>query len=82
VTVPDWLAKRGGTLTRGVEGSVFVLLGGQPQYRLDAVPVKGKVSGVVTETASGRRLGGAATFAEAPAALADGLDQLRAKLGW
>ena len=82
MTVPDWLAKRGGALTPGVEGSVFVVFDGQPHYRIDPVPVAGKVGCVVTETVSGRRLDNAVTFADEPAALKGGLEQLRNQLGW
>jgi hypothetical protein len=32
MTVPEWLARRGGTLTPGVEGSVFVVFDGGPFY--------------------------------------------------
>jgi hypothetical protein len=82
MTVPDWLAKRGGTLTPGVEGSVFVVFDGEPQYRLDPVPVAGKVGCAVTETVSGRRLDDGTTHEAEPAALAGGLEQLRNQLGW
>jgi hypothetical protein len=82
MTVPDWLTKRGGTLTPGVEGSVFVVIDGQPHYRLDPVPVEGRVSCAVTETVSGRRLGDGSTFADEPAARAGGLEELRRWLGW
>jgi hypothetical protein len=82
MTVPDWLAKRGGTLNPGVEGSVFVVFDGEPHYRLDHVPVAGKVGCAVTETISGRRLDDGTTYEAEPAALAGGLEQLRDRLGW
>jgi len=80
--VPDWLAKRGGKLTPGGEGSVFVVVGGDPLYRLDPVPVTGKVGCSIIETVNGRRLDDGTTYADEPAAFAGGLDRLRGKLGW
>ena len=82
MTVPDWLARRGGTLTPGVEGSVFVIFDGEPNYRLDPVPVAGKVGCAIIETVNGRRLDDGTTYADEPAAFAGGLERLRAKLGW
>jgi hypothetical protein len=82
MTVPDWVSKRGGSLAPGVEGSVFVVLDGRPMYRLDARPAAGKVACAVTQTANGKRLDDSTAYADVPAALAGGLEQLRAKLGW
>ncbi len=82
MTVPDWLSKRGGSLTPGIQGSVFVVLGGQPQYRLDARPATGKVACAVTQTANGKRLDDATAYADEPSALAGGLELLRNRLGW
>jgi len=82
MTVPDWLAKRGGKLTPGGEGSVFVVVGGDPLYRLDPVPVAGQVGCAITETVSGRRFDDGHTWADETVALAGGLEQLRGRLGW
>ncbi len=82
-TAPDWLTLRDGTLKPGVGArTAFVMIGGQPQYRLDVAPASGKFACAVTETVNGRRLDDATTYPTADAALASGLDQLRAKLGW
>ena len=83
-TAPDWLTKRDGSLTPGIrDGIVFVVLSGQPQYRLDVRPAAGKHVCAVTQTVNGRRLDdGATTYPTADAAVAGGLDQLREKLGW
>lgn len=80
---PDWLTLHGGSLKPGIRDQIaFVLIGDQPQYRLDVRPATGKVACAVTETVNGRRLDDATTYPNADAALAGGLDQLRAKLGW
>jgi len=82
-TVPDWLKLRDGSLRAGLgEHVVFVMLGGQPQYRLDATPAGGKLACAVTQTVNGRRLDDATIYPTLDAALAGGLDQLRNRLGW
>ncbi|HET6574431.1 MAG TPA: hypothetical protein VFG68_12560, partial [Fimbriiglobus sp.] len=83
MTVPDWLTLRSGSLRPGVvEHVVFVMLDGQPQYRLDATPAEGKLACAVTQTVNGRRLDDGTTYPTPDAALAGGLEQLRTKLGW
>jgi hypothetical protein len=82
-TVPDWLKLRDGSLRPGLgDHTVFVMLGGQPQYRLDARPAEGKHACAVTQTVNGRRLDDGTTYPTRDAALAGGLDQLRNRLGW
>ena len=82
-TVPDWLKLRDGSLKRGLNGTaVLVMLGGQPQYRLDVRPAGGTFTCAVTQTVNGRRLDDGATYPTPDAALAGGLEQLRNKLGW
>ena len=82
-TVPEWLTLRDGSLRLGLgEHTVFVMLSGQPQYRLDARPAAGAFACAVTQTVNGRRLDGGATYPTRDAALAGGLEQLRATLGW
>ena len=82
-TVPDWLTKREGSLQAGINGHVvFVMLGGQPQYRLDARPAGGKITCAVTQTINGHRLDDGTTYPTVETALAGGLEQLRNKLGW
>jgi hypothetical protein len=82
--VPDWLAKRAGALQSGVRPETrFVLIGGQPLYKLEVRPAVGQFACAVTNSANGHRLDDAtATYASADAALTGGLEQLRAKLGW
>src|SRR5205823_5840772 len=83
MTVPDWLARRDGSLKPGLGGRTRCGLGGgAPQYRLDALPAAGKCACAVTQTVNGRRLDDATTYPSADAALAGGLEQLRARLGW
>lgn len=80
---PDWLTKRDGSLQPGAQGHVtFVLIGAAPQYKLELRPAGGAHTCAVQQTVSGRRLDTGATYPTADAALAGGLDQLRAALGW
>jgi hypothetical protein len=82
-TVPDWLRLRDGSLKPGVRDQiVYVMVGDRPDYRLDVRPAGGTFTCAVTQTVNGRRLDDPTTYPTADAALAGGLDQLRAKLGW
>ena len=82
-TVPEWLSRRDGSLKPGTDPrTAHVLIGGQPHYRLDARPAGGRFVCLVTQTVNGRQLGDGTLFDTADAALAGGLEQLRAKLGW
>ena len=57
VQAPDWLTKRGGSLRQEPGGgSWFVLLNGQPQYRLIPAPVGGKHGCRVVQTVNGKQL--------------------------
>lgn len=82
--VPDWLNVRGGLLKSGIRPeTTFVMLEGNPQYKLEVRPATGKFACSVSNTVNGKRLDDPkATYADAPAALAGGLDQLRNALGW
>jgi hypothetical protein len=82
--VPDWLALRTGTLKPGVRPETqFVLIGGQPLYKLEARPASGKFTCAVSNTVNGKRLDDASTiYINAQEAFKGGLEQLRAKLGW
>ncbi len=81
--VPDWLSQRDGTLKPGIRDHiVFVLLSGTPQYRLEVRPAKGKETCQVTQTVNGKRLDAGKEYSDRTAALAGGLDELRAALGW
>lgn len=83
VSPPDWLTMRSGALSPGIRPEiVFVLLGGEPQYKLEVHPAAGTFICAVSQTNNGRRLDDATTYPNPAAALAGGLDQLRAKLGW
>lgn len=82
-TVPDWLKKRDGGLAAGVgPHTAFVVLGGQPQYRLDVRPAKGEFVCAVTQTNNGKRLDGDGKFPTEAAVFAGGLEALRGALGW
>ena len=84
IGVPDWLAKRAGSIQPGVcPETRFVLIGGEPLYKLEVRPASGRFTCNVTETANGRRHDdSAATYESFTAALAGGLEQLREWLGW
>ena len=84
MTVPDWLAVRSGTLKPGVRPeTTFVMLEGQPLYKLEVRPAKSTFACAVSNTVNGKRLDDtAATYPTADAALVGGLDQLRNRLGW
>ena len=83
LSVPDWLAKRDGSLKPGLSDAVmFVVVGGRPMYRLEVRPAGGKHACAVVHTVNGHRLDDGTTYPSADAALAGGLEQLRHKLGW
>lgn len=83
MTAPDWLTTRNGNLATGPNGrSVFVTLDGQAQWRLDAVPAKGKFSCAVLQTNNGKRLDAGKEYGSQDAAIAGGLEELRTRLGW
>jgi hypothetical protein len=85
MSVPDWLLIRDGGLSPGLRPDcLFVLINGQPQYRLDVRPAAGSYVCAITQTVNGRRIDPAngANFANPEEALRGGLDQLRNALGW
>ena len=83
MTAPDWLTARGGGLTKGLADNVLlVTLDGEPQYRLDALPARGRYTVAVVQTNNGRRLDGGNDYPTGEAALVGGLAELREKLGW
>jgi hypothetical protein len=84
VSVPDWLARHDGSLTPGIHPeTTFVMIGGQPLYKLEVRPAEGKFACAVSNTVNGKRLDDAtATYPSPEAALAGGLDQLCGALGW
>ena len=80
---PPWLTARDGSLNPGLTpNTLFVVLAGQRQYRLDVRPAGGKFCCNVTQTANGKRFDGPANFDTADTAFAGGLDALRGQLGW
>ena len=82
-TTPEWLAQRGVRLQASQDGqSWLVYLGPEPQYLLQAVPVKGQYGCRITQTINGRRLDSGAVYPTLDAALQGGLDELRKALGW
>lgn len=82
-TVPDWLAKRDGGLKPGIrDHMLYVLIGGAPQYKVEARPAGGQFTCAVQQSNNGKRLDDGTKYASADAALAGGLEQLKNKLGW
>ena len=83
MTIPDWLASRNGDLAMGLsDKTLHVTLDGHPQWRLDAVPAKGHYTCAILQTNNGKRLDEGKEYPTLEAALAGGLEELRAKLGW
>jgi len=84
MTLPEWLAKRGGALKPGVQPHMFfVLICGAPQYKVEARPAVGTFICAVQQSMNGKRLDDPKlTYPSADAALAGGLEQLRQALGW
>jgi hypothetical protein len=84
ITAPDWLKLHDGALKPGVRPETsFVIVGGQPLYKLEVRPAVGAHACAVTNTVNGKRLDDAkTTYASATDALAGGLEQLRSVLGW
>lgn len=81
--VPDWLKLRDGSLKPGIRDHIlFVLLGDQPQYRLEVRPAKGKTTCQIMQANNGKRLDAGREYPDPAAAFAGGLDELRDKLGW
>jgi hypothetical protein len=80
---PDWLTLRSGSLKPGIRDHILlVMVGDQPQYRLEARPAAGQYTCAVTQANNGKRLDAGAKYPTRDAALAGGLDELRAALGW
>jgi len=81
--VPDWLARRDGAVQPGVQPETrFVLIDGEPLYKLEVRPAEGRYTRAVTETANGHRLDSPNTYGTFDEALGGGLSQLRDRLGW
>lgn len=83
-TAPEWLTRRGCSLKPGIRAEIlFVIVGGQPQYRLDAGPAGGTFACSVVQSNNGKRLDDAAKhYPTLDAAFGGGLEQLRGVLGW
>jgi hypothetical protein len=82
-TVPDWLAKRDGTLKPGIRAhALHVLIGGVPQYKVEARPAGGQFICAVQQSVNGKRLDDDTKYPTADAAVAGGLEQLKKALGW
>jgi len=82
MTAPDWLAAHDGGLVKGFDDRWLVTIGGGPQYRLEVLPAKGQFSCAIVQTNNGKRLDEGRVYPTAEAALAGGLDELCARLGW
>jgi hypothetical protein len=83
MTTPEWLSKRGGTLSHGSDdGAWFVGFNQQVQYELSAVPVAGKFGCTITQAQNGQRIASSTTYASSDDAILGGLEELRKHLGW
>ena len=80
---PEWLTKREGTLRQGLnEETLYVVLDGQPRYKLFATTAAGEYTCAVTQTVNGKRLDAGKTYADLNEALRGGLGELQESLGW
>jgi len=81
---PEWLTKRDGALAPGLRDFIaFVTISNRPEYKLESRPANGKFTCPVTYTVNGKAIDDAKeTYPTADAALAGGLERLRATLGW
>jgi hypothetical protein len=83
LTAPEWLTKHGGSLQLTSDGhSWYLMLRGQPQYKLVPVPVGGKFGCAISQTINGQRVDSSSTAASAEDAVRAGLEDLRKALGW
>lgn len=82
-TTPDWLADHDAVLRPGVgHGAWLVVVGGKPLYRLVVLPAKNEFTCAVTQLNNAKRLDNGGVSPTPEAALQDGLNDLRAALGW
>jgi hypothetical protein len=83
MNAPEWLTRREGALKPGLDAETWIVtMSGHPAYRLFVTPAGGQFTCVITQTNNGKRLDGGKLYASVDAALAGGLEELRAKLGW
>jgi hypothetical protein len=83
MTTPDWLRRHDGSLRSGMNGNtIFVLIGGEPEYRLTARPAEGKFTCEILQTVNSGRIDSGKEYATISETMSGGLEELRAKLGW
>jgi hypothetical protein len=83
VNVPDWLKRHGGGLKPASDGrSWFVMVGGEPEYTIVERPVANKFGAFIKQTNSGKPIDSKSTGTTPAEAVAAGLEDLRAHLGW
>jgi len=83
VTTPDWLTRHDGSLRPNPDGETWsVVIGGEPLYRLQPDPVKGKLACLVTLTNNGKLLAEAGSYPSRDEAIQAALESLRQVLGW
>ena len=82
--VPEWLARHDGGFAPGIRDHVlFVTVGKDPHYRLEARPAKGQFACNVSQTENGKLIDDTSTvYPTADAAFAGGLERLKQRLGW
>jgi hypothetical protein len=83
MTAPDWFKQRGGDLKLGSDAETwYFLLGGEPVYSLNAVPVQGRFGCAIRQTINGRRIPSSGVYPTKDEAIRGGLEDLRKALGW
>lgn len=81
---PEWLALHNGSLRRGPNGAVWlILLNGHPEYRLTAMPAKGRFMCAIVQTVNGKRLDKEGQlYNSMEDAIIGGLEHLKIRFGW
>ena len=83
MTVPDWLKLHDGGLAPGLNERTWVVTrSGEPEWRVEATPAKGKFSCAVVQLNNGKRLDERKEYSSLETALTGGLEELRNRLGW
>jgi hypothetical protein len=82
-TVPDWLARHGGSLKPVANGpGYYVYFDREPQYFILPRPAAGRYACEVAQSINGKRFEKNRTYATAEEAVRGGLEDLREALGW
>jgi hypothetical protein len=76
------LTRRGGVFRAGIGNTWYVVFNDRPQFALRVAPAGGKLTCLVTQSQSGKRLDQGTVYPTEEDALRGGLEHLRQALGW